>query len=89
MIAVEGLSFAYASNAERVLDNVSVTIGTGDLVLVVGPSGGGKSTFLRCLNGLVPHFHGGSFAGRIVAGGLDTREHQPRDMATIVGMVFW
>ncbi len=40
---------------------------------------GGKSTLLRAAAGLVPHFHGGTFAGRVVVGGLDTREHGPGD----------
>ena len=34
-----------------------------------GPTGAGKSTFLRAANGLVPHFTGGTFAGRVTVGG--------------------
>jgi energy-coupling factor transporter ATP-binding protein EcfA2 len=88
MIRVEGLSFSYAGAAQPVLRDVSLAVDAGELVLVAGPSGGGKSTLLRCLNGLVPHFHGGNFAGRVVIDGRDTREHQPRDLADAIGMVF-
>jgi len=88
MIEVSGLTFAYPHAAQPVLRDVTLSIQEGEAVLVVGPSGGGKSTFLRCLNGLVPHFHGGRFAGRVTAGGLDTLSHQPRDLARVVGMVF-
>ncbi len=88
MIDVRGLGFQYASSARQALEDVTFSCGAGELVLVAGPSGGGKSTLLRCLNGLVPHFHGGTFAGEVVTGGLDTRSHQPRDMAGVVGMVF-
>jgi len=88
VIRVDGLSFSYASAARPVLQDVTFSIDAGELVLVVGPSGGGKSTLLRCLNGLVPHFHGGRFAGRVLIDGRDTREHQPRDLAGTVGMVF-
>jgi len=87
MIKVEGLSFSYANAARPVLDGVSFDVEPGELVLVAGPSGGGKSTLLRCLNGLVPHFHGGSFGGNVLVGGRDTREHQPRDLADVVGLV--
>lgn len=88
MIDVEGLSFSYPKAARPVLRQVSLSIGEGEAVLLVGPSGGGKSTFLRCLNGLVPHFHGGAFSGRVLVGGLDTLTHQPRDLAREVGLVF-
>jgi energy-coupling factor transport system ATP-binding protein len=88
MIRVEGLSFSYARAARPVLRDVSFATEPGELVLVAGPSGGGKSTLLRCLNGLVPHFHGGEFAGRVLIDERDTREHQPRDLADVIGMVF-
>ncbi len=87
MIRVEGLSFSYPNAARPVLDGVSFDVEAGELVLVCGPSGGGKSTLLRCLNGLVPHFHGGTFGGRVLVGGRDTREHQPRELADVVGLV--
>jgi energy-coupling factor transport system ATP-binding protein len=88
MIRVEELSFAYPKAAGPVLRGVNLSIPEGEAVLVVGPSGGGKSTLLRCLNGLVPHFHGGSFAGRVSVDGEDTLNHQPRELARKVGLVF-
>ncbi len=88
MITVEGLSFSYPHAAQPVLDRVGFTVDAGELLLVVGPSGSGKSTLLRCLNGLVPHFHGGAFSGRVTVNGRSTRDHQPRDLADTVGMVF-
>jgi ABC-type polar amino acid transport system ATPase subunit len=51
-IGVEGLRKAYPGHV--VLDGISMTIPPGACVAVIGPSGGGKSTFLRCLNGLAP-----------------------------------
>jgi energy-coupling factor transport system ATP-binding protein len=83
-----GLSFAYGSDGPAVLSDVDFAFDEGELVLTTGPSGGGKSTLLRCLNGLVPHFHGGRFAGTVRVGGLDTRDHQPRELAGVAGMVF-
>jgi energy-coupling factor transport system ATP-binding protein len=87
MISIEGLTFSYPNAARAVLENVALSVAPGELVLVVGPSGGGKSTLLRCINGLVPHFHGGAFAGNVLVAGRDTRTHQPRDLAGTVGMV--
>ena len=88
MIEVEGLSFSYP-NAERpALAGATFSVAEGELLLVIGPSGGGKSTLLRCLNGLIPHFHGGSLSGRVSVAGLDPHTEQPRDMARAVAMVF-
>jgi energy-coupling factor transporter ATP-binding protein EcfA2 len=88
MIDIRGLTFTYPHAEEPVLHDVTLSIQEGEAVLVSGPSGGGKSTFLRCLNGLVPHFHGGRFSGHVTTGGLDTLTHQPRDLARVAGMVF-
>ncbi len=82
------LGFAYGGSSRCVLNDVDLCINEGEFILVAGPSGGGKSTLLRCLNGLIPHFHGGTFRGRVHVGGLDTRTHQPRDLASVAGLVF-
>ena len=74
--------------AERpVLRDVDLSIREGELALVVGRTGSGKTTLLRAVNGLVPHFTGGTLTGRVVVDGRDTREHRPRDLADVVGYV--
>lgn len=88
MIEIENLSFTYNGAAEPALRQVSLRIEEGEFVLLTGPSGGGKSTLCRSLNGLVPHFYGGTMAGRVLITGLDTRKHATRELSTIVGMVF-
>jgi energy-coupling factor transport system ATP-binding protein len=88
VIRVERLSFAYPGAAAPALRGIDLVVGEGELALLVGSSGSGKSTLLRCLNGLVPHFSGGTFAGRVEVGGRDTRTTQPRDLADLVGLVF-
>ncbi|MGO4955999.1 ABC transporter ATP-binding protein [Luteococcus sp. Sow4_B9] len=65
----------------------SLTIPDGDLCLVVGRTGTGKSTLLGAINGLVPHFSGSHLAGDVRVNGRSTRTHRPRDLAEVVGHV--
>jgi energy-coupling factor transport system ATP-binding protein len=68
-----------------VLHQLSLSVEPGEFCVVAGLSACGKSTFLRAACGLVPHFHGGDFAGRVTVGGLDTREHGPGEIAAVAG----
>ncbi len=88
MIEFRRFSFTYWGRSQPALRNVDLRIDEGERVLVAGPSGSGKSTLARCMNGLIPHFHGGSLSGRVIVDGLETTDTQPRDLATRVGMVF-
>ena len=87
MIEMRKVGVTFADAAEPVLLDVDLSIPEGELVLVVGRTGSGKSTLLRTLNGLVPHFSGGTLHGRVVVDGRDTRDHRPRDLADVVGYV--
>jgi energy-coupling factor transport system ATP-binding protein len=88
LITLEGVSYRYPEAERPALVDVSATIEPGQVILLRGPSGSGKSTLLRCLNGLVPHSTGGEFSGRVIACGLDTRSHAPRDLGARIGFVF-
>lgn len=81
------LSYWYPGADEPALRDVSLLIDAG-LTIVTGPSGGGKSTLLRVLNGLVPHFHGGRIAGNAEVDGHDVIRTPTRTLARTVGFVF-
>ncbi|MFD6280502.1 ABC transporter ATP-binding protein [Streptomyces sp. NPDC060209] len=87
MIRFEQVSVRYEGAERPTLSGVDLTIPEGELVLVVGPSGVGKSTLLGAVSGLVPHFTGGVLTGRVTVGGRDTRTHKPRELADLVGTV--
>ena len=87
MIELRRMGVTFADASEPVLAGVDLSIPEGELALVVGRTGSGKTTLLRALNGLVPHFSGGTLHGRVVVDGRDTRDHRPRDLADVVGYV--
>jgi energy-coupling factor transport system ATP-binding protein len=87
-LALERVTYAYPDAERPSLRDVTLTVEPGEFVVLAGGSGSGKSTLLRAASGLVPHFHGGEFAGRLVCGGLDTREHGPAELAAVAGTLF-
>ena len=88
MIQLERVTYRYPAQAAPALRDVSLSLPQGSFTLVVGASGGGKSTLLRALNGLVPHFYGGVFRGRVRVGNADPVALTPRRMGRHVGLVF-
>ena len=88
VLALDAVSYAYPGAAVPALHDVTLTVEPGEFVVLAGGTGSGKSTLLRVANGLVPHFHGGTFGGRAVVGGLDTREAGPAELAAVAGSLF-
>ncbi len=86
--SVRGLTFAYGDRAAPALRGVDLDVHAGEILLLEGPSGGGKSTLLRALSGSVPHFHGGRFGGRVVVAGLDTMVAPAARVARAAGLMF-
>jgi energy-coupling factor transporter ATP-binding protein EcfA2 len=88
LLAFEHVTYTYPGAPRPALEDVSFELAPGELCLLAGLSGHGKSTLLRAACGLVPHFHGGRFAGRVTLAGLDTREHGPARLGTVAGALF-
>jgi energy-coupling factor transporter ATP-binding protein EcfA2 len=87
LASVRALSYSYPG-AREALRDCSLELEPGEVVALLGPSGGGKSTLLRALAGLVPHFHGGRFSGQVEVDGLDTRRARPAELAGTVATLF-
>lgn len=86
MIELRGLRFGY-DDGPLVLDGVDLTIDEGELVLVSGPTGVGKSTLLGVVTGLVPRFSGGTLDGDVLLDGTSIVHAPPRDRAHVIGYV--
>lgn len=87
MICARRLTYTYPDALTPAIAAIDLEIEEGSFVVFAGASGSGKSTLVRALTGLVPHFHGGTFAGTVTVDGRDTRVTPPRDLAGIVGFV--
>jgi len=87
LVDIAAVRYSYPEMSGAALDSVDLALDSG-ICLVAGPSGGGKSTLLRLLNGLVPHLHGGRISGRASVAGNDVLRTPTRRLATSVGFVF-
>jgi energy-coupling factor transporter ATP-binding protein EcfA2 len=87
VIVFSGVSLIYPTSTRTILEDLSFTVSEGELVLVIGSTGSGKSSLLRLINGLVPHHTGGILAGDISVNGISTRAVKPGALAHLVGIV--
>ena len=81
------LTYRYPAGERDAIKALSLEIRRGELVLVAGESGSGKTSVLRAACGLIPHFHGGVIRGRVRIAGHDLREGGPSELAAAAGFV--
>jgi len=87
MIKFSNVSLIYPNSTTTVLEDLNLEIAEGEMVLVIGPTGSGKSSLLRLINGLVPHHTGGILAGDVSVDGHSTQLVKPGGMAHLIGIV--
>ena len=75
MIEIKDVGFSY-ENARREdsIKDITVTIPRGQVVLLCGESGSGKTTFGRLVNGLIPCYYEGRSGGSVTVQGKDLKE---------------
>ena len=82
------VSFTYEGAEALAIENIDLKVRPGEIVLLTGPSGAGKTTLCSCLNGLIPHFHTGTLKGQVLVQGRDTRKTRVGVLSSLVGLVF-
>lgn len=88
VLEFDHVTYRYPDAATAALCDVTFAIERGEFVVVAGMSASGKSSLLRAACGLVPHFHGGDFAGAVNTAGLDTRDNGAEQIAAVAGTLF-
>ncbi|CAG0906964.1 unnamed protein product, partial [Cyprideis torosa] len=81
-ISVEGASYSYAYAEPKVLDNINLEIKDGECVAIVGPSGGGKSTLIKLMLGLL-----NPQEGRVLINGIPLEEFGRNKVRSLVATV--
>ena len=88
MISFQNFSFRYEESKDFTLRGIDMTVQTGEFILLTGRSGCGKTTLIRSLNGLIPHFYPGEIQGDLLMDGHSLLEMKPSELAGQVGTVF-
>ena len=86
---VEGknISFEYRDSLEGI-QNINFVLQPGEVILVTGNSGSGKSTFLKCLNGLIPRVVEGKLEGEILLNHQNTKDMSMAEISRHISSVF-
>lgn len=88
VVDLDNVSFSYGTQTEGCLKNINLKIKEGEFVLFTGQSGSGKTTVMRLINGLIPHFFEGSLSGQVKVLGVDTKDTSPGNLGRNIASIF-
>ncbi len=88
LIKFNNFHFRYKGNDEYALKKINVEIGSNRFILLAGETGSGKTTLIRCMNGLIPQFYAGYYKGDVEISGKNTTETTISQLSSEVGIVF-
>ena len=88
IIKFKNFHFRYKGNDEYALKNINLEIGSNKFILLAGETGSGKTSLIRCMNGLIPQFYAGHYKGHVEISGKNTNETTISELSNDIGIVF-
>lgn len=88
LVSLRRVSVRYGECGALALEEVSLEVAAGEVVVLCGESGCGKTTLTRLVNGLVPQYYEGEVSGSVSVGGCDVSRLELHELALMVGSVF-
>jgi len=88
VVDIRNVTHSYKGAGEESLAGVSLSIREGETVLLCGASGSGKTSVIRLINGLIPHYYKGEMSGEVLVCDRDISKTEIADLAGTVGTVF-
>lgn len=88
MIEFKNVSYTYANTQTPAVSDINFTVAPGELKVVTGASGCGKTTLMRLANGLCPQIYGGRLEGSVTVAGFNVSETPVADLSEVIGTLF-
>jgi len=86
-LVIDNLSFRYRDRQGAAIHNLSFTANPGEVLLIAGASGCGKTTLIRCINGLIPRSYKGEMNGKILVFGEEVKDWKLSQISQKIGTV--
>jgi energy-coupling factor transport system ATP-binding protein len=86
-LVVDNLSFRYRDRQGAAIHNLSFTANPGEVLLIAGASGCGKTTLVRCINGLIPRSYKGEMSGKVLVFGEEVKDWKLSQISQKIGTV--
>lgn len=87
IIELQEVSYSYPNTETKSLNQINLVVERGKLIMIMGPTGAGKTTLCLCLNGLIPQLLGGDLTGNLTIDGQNIREYRVQTLAQYIGLV--